>query len=585
MYDNNQELNFTNSQDTQNSQTSYTNTTDTNTTQAKPQEYFYTAGTPSQNNQTQSAYQTQNNYQNNSQSNYHTSYSSAYQNASQNNSQNTNAYGQQNTNSTGAFSSAYDGNYRNYQTYTSSASNNTNSTKPPKKQKKERSFMKKAASFVALGLLFGAAAGVAFSVPTYLANQELQETRIAWEKEQAENKAALSTTTSTLQSSNTTAAPTTDVSAIATSCLPSVVSITNKSVTEVRTMFGTYQQDAESSGSGIIIGENATELLIVTNYHVVSGSNELSVVFSYDEDSENPSVVSAKLKGYVEDKDLAVISVSLDDITDEMRSQIKIATIGDSSKLVLGQEVVAIGNALGYGQSVTTGIISALNREVTVSSDSGSEITNRLIQTDAAINPGNSGGALLNMNGELIGINSVKVASSSVEGMGYAIPISDVQSIIEELMLKETRDVVAEEKRGYLGIGGCTDVTSDISQAYGMPIGIYVNTIYEDSPAEAAGLPKGCIITKFDNQTVKTLTELKTLLTYYSAGETVEVIAMIQSNEGYVEQTFTLTLGTQDIFGDDAQTESNQQETNPYRDYGYDYESPFGNFFWPFQIP
>ena len=232
-------------------------------------------------------------------------------------------------------------------------------------------------------------------------------------------------------------------------------------------MFGTYQQDTESSGSGIIIGENESELLIVTNYHVVSGSNELSVVFSYDEANDEPSLVSARVKGYEADKDLAVIAVSLEDITDEMRSQIKVATIGDSSNLVLGQDVVAIGNALGYGQSITTGIISALNREVTVSDEQGSTITNRLIQTDAAINPGNSGGALLNMNGELIGINSVKVSSSSVEGMGYAIPISDVQSIIEELMLKETRDVVPEQAQGYLGIGG-TDVTTDISETYGM---------------------------------------------------------------------------------------------------------------------
>ena len=190
------------------------------------------------------------------------------------------------------------------------------------------------------------------------------------------------------------------------------------------------------------------------------------------------------------------------------------------------------------------------------------------------------------MNGELIGINSVKVASSSVEGMGYAIPISDVQSIIEELMLKETRDVVAEENQGYLGISG-TDVTSDISSAYGLPMGLYVSTIYEGSPAEAAGLPKGCIITNFDGQTIKTMSELKTLLTYYSAGETVDIIAMVQSSDGYVEQTFTLTLATKDIFDDNTQQESksNAQDSNPYRDYGYEYESPFGNFFWPFQTP
>lgn len=368
------------------------------------------------------------------------------------------------------------------------------------------------------------------------------------------------------------------MTAIANNCLPSVVSITNRGVTEVRTMFGTYQQDAESSGSGIIIGENETELLIVTNYHVVSGSSELSVVFSYDEDSDDPSLVSARVKGYEADKDLAVIAVSLDDITDEMRSKIKIATIGDSSNLVLGQEVVAIGNALGYGQSVTTGIISALGRNVTVSDDNGGSITNKLIQTDAAINPGNSGGALLNMNGELIGINSVKVSSSSVEGMGYAIPISDVQSIIEELMLKETRDVVAEEKQGYLGINPI-DVTNDIYEAYDMPVGVYIYNIYEGSPAEAAGLVKGNIITKFDGQTIKNREALMSLLTYYRAGETVEIVAMVQSAEGYVEKTFQVTLGTKAVFGedaDDSQSRPKRQESQDNSD--DDFFNPFGSF-------
>lgn len=459
----------------------------------------------------------------------------------------------------------------------------------PKKPKKQRPFLKKAACFVCLGVLFGGSASVAFCVPAYFTNQQLLQTQLKLEQAKANNTSSqLSTTTSSLA----TAAPsaqttTTDITAIANSCLPSVVSITNKGVTEVRTMFGTYQQDTESSGSGIIIGANDSELLIVTNYHVVSGSNELSVVFSYDEDSEEPSLVSAKLKGYESDKDLAVISVSMADITEEMKSQIKVATIGDSSGLQLGQEVVAIGNALGYGQSVTTGIISALNREVTVSGDDGNAITNKLIQTDAAINPGNSGGALLNMNGELIGINSVKVASSSVEGMGYAIPISDVQSIIEELMLKETRDVVAEEAQGYLGIGG-TDVTNEISQTYDMPMGIFINTVYEDSPASAAGLTKGNIITKFDGQTVKSMSELKTLLTYYKSGETVDIIAMVQGSDGYTEKTFSLTLGTKDVFGDDADTatqEAPDTQTIPPQgqipDYGYDYQNPF-NYFWPF---
>lgn len=470
--------------------------------------------------------------------------------------------------------------------YSTGNQNYQNNNTPNRKTKKQHPFAKKAVSFVCLGALFGVTAGTAFSVPTYMTNKQLLQTKSELEQVQSEAAAStptLSTTTSSLTTSSSGSTASADVSAIAASCLPSVVSITNKGVSEVRTMFGTYQQDTESSGSGIIIGENDTELLIVTNYHVVSGSNELSVVFSYDEDSDNPSLVSAKLKGYDSDKDLAVISVALSDITDEMRSQLKVATIGDSSSLQLGQEVVAIGNALGYGQSVTTGIISALNREVSVTNDDGTSITNKLIQTDAAINPGNSGGALLNMNGELIGINSVKVASSSVEGMGYAIPISDVQSIIEELMLKETRDVVDESEQGYLGIGG-TDVTSDISSTYDMPVGIYINTIYDNSPAGTAGLTKGDIITKFDGQTVKSMSELKTLLTYYKSGETINVTAMVPGSNGYTEQTFSLTLASKDVFGSDDtsdQTQSNDSSQEQQQDGNTQGQTPY-SFFWPF---
>lgn len=470
--------------------------------------------------------------------------------------------------------------------YSTGNQNYQNNNTPNRKPKKQHPFAKKAVSFVCLGALFGVTAGTAFSVPTYMTNKQLLQTKSELEQVQSEAAAStptLSTTTSSLTTSSSGSTASADVSAIAASCLPSVVSITNKGVSEVRTMFGTYQQDTESSGSGIIIGENDTELLIVTNYHVVSGSNELSVVFSYDEDSDNPSLVSAKLKGYDSDKDLAVISVALNDITDDMKSQIKIATIGDSSSLQLGQEVVAIGNALGYGQSVTTGIISALNREVSVTNNDGTSITNKLIQTDAAINPGNSGGALLNMNGELIGINSVKVASSSVEGMGYAIPISDVQSIIEELMLKETRDVVDESEQGYLGIGG-TDVTSDISSTYDMPVGIYINTIYDNSPAGTAGLTKGDIITKFDGQTVKSMSELKTLLTYYKSGETINVTAMVPGSNGYTEQTFSLTLASKDVFGSDDtsdQTQSNDSSQEQQQDGNTQGQTPY-SFFWPF---
>ena len=479
-------------------------------------------------------------------------------------------------------------NNNGYQEYYYSASQNINTPPVPPvgSSHKKSGRGKKALTVVCLGLVFGVTAGAAFSVPVTIANKELKATKLEIQQMQeslnaaGSGKKSLSTTADSLNASNAlyNNSSAANVTAIANNCLPSVVSITNRGVTEVRTMFGTYQQDAESSGSGIIIGENETELLIVTNYHVVSGSSELSVVFSYDEDSDDPSLVSARVKGYEADKDLAVIAVSLDDITDEMRSKIKIATIGDSSNLVLGQEVVAIGNALGYGQSVTTGIISALGRNVTVSDDNGGSITNKLIQTDAAINPGNSGGALLNMNGELIGINSVKVSSSSVEGMGYAIPISDVQSIIEELMLKETRDVVAEEKQGYLGIKPI-DVTNDIYEAYDMPVGVYIYNIYEGSPAEAAGLVKSNIITKFDGQTIKNREALMSLLTYYRAGETVEIVAMVQSAEGYVEKTFQVTLGTKAIFGedaDDSQSRPKRQESQDNSD--DDFFNPFGSF-------
>lgn len=479
-------------------------------------------------------------------------------------------------------------NNNGYQEYYYSASQNINTPPVPPvgSSHKKSGRGKKALTVVCLGLVFGVTAGASFSVPVTIANKELKATKLEIQQMQeslnaaGSGKKSLSTTADSLNASNAlyNNSSAANVTAIANNCLPSVVSITNRGVTEVRTMFGTYQQDAESSGSGIIIGENETELLIVTNYHVVSGSSELSVVFSYDEDSDDPSLVSARVKGYEADKDLAVIAVSLDDITDEMRSKIKIATIGDSSNLVLGQEVVAIGNALGYGQSVTTGIISALGRNVTVSDDNGGSITNKLIQTDAAINPGNSGGALLNMNGELIGINSVKVSSSSVEGMGYAIPISDVQSIIEELMLKETRDVVAEEKQGYLGINPI-DVTNDIYEAYDMPVGVYIYNVYEGSPAEAAGLVKGNIITKFDGQTIKNREALMSLLTYYRAGETVEIVAMVQSAEGYVEKTFQVTLGTKAVFGedaDDSQSRPKRQESQDNSD--DDFFNPFGSF-------
>ncbi len=338
-----------------------------------------------------------------------------------------------------------------------------------------------------------------------------------------------------------------DVSTIAERSMPSVVSITNKGVQEIRSWFGTYQQETSGSGSGIIIGENDTELLIVTNYHVVADSTELSVYFSFEEEEEEQNVVSAKIKGYDSQKDLAVISVKLSDIPNETKSKISIATVGDSSQLRVGEQVVAIGNALGYGQSVTTGIVSALNREVSVTGANGEVITNQLIQTDAAINPGNSGGALINMRGEVIGINSVKLASQEVEGMGYAIPITAVESIIGDLMNKETRDKVDAEKAGYLGIE-CLSVTSEVAAAYDLPMGCYVKSVVKGHAAEKAGIQAGDVIVKLDGSSIASDTELVEALGYYESGEEVEIVVKTRES-GYEEQTFTVILGSRKAAG------------------------------------
>ena len=341
-------------------------------------------------------------------------------------------------------------------------------------------------------------------------------------------------------------------SAIAEACMPSVVAITNHSVSDVITFFGTYQQESTSSGSGIIIGQNDTELLIVTNYHVVANTKELSVVFSpvekrLEENGQNGDITdedipNAVVKGYDVGKDLAVISVKLADVPKDVLAEIKVAQIGDSSKLKQGDQVVAIGNALGYGQSVTTGIISAVNRSITMkSSDGKSVVTNSFIQTDAAINSGNSGGALLDMSGNLIGINSVKIATTGVEGMGYAIPISDVEGIIDELMLRRTREMVDEDKQGFLGITG-TDVDSSSSEAFGMPVGVFVTEVIDGLGAQKAGIKKGYIITKFDGYTVSTLVQLQDRLKYYKEGEKVSVTVMVPGSEGYTESQVEVKL-------------------------------------------
>ena len=402
-------------------------------------------------------------------------------------------------------------------------------------KKKKDSFGKKLLKKAAAALVIGAVAGGAFlgvvSAGFQIFGIGKVEQTVAEVQKAPNQQLAASTVKDSI-----------DVTHIAEECMPSVVSITNKGVQEIRSWFGTYQQETSGSGSGIIIGENSTELLIVTNYHVVADSTELSVYFSFDEEQEEQNVVSAKIKGYDSQKDLAVISVKLSDIPSETKAKIVIATVGDSSQLKVGEQVVAIGNALGYGQSVTTGIVSALNREVSVSGSNGEVITNRLIQTDAAINPGNSGGALINMRGEVIGINSVKLASQEVEGMGYAIPITAVEEIIGDLMNKETRDKVPTEKAGYLGIE-CLSVTSDAAQMYDMPVGVYVKSVVPGSAAERAGLKAGDVIIKLDGSSIASDQELIEALGYYEAGETVEIVAKTRET-GYQEQTFSIVLGS-----------------------------------------
>lgn len=346
-----------------------------------------------------------------------------------------------------------------------------------------------------------------------------------------------------------------DVSTVARNVMPSIVSITNKSVQEVRSIFGSGIREYQSisAGSGIIVGKNDDELLLVTNNHVVEGAKQLSVSFIDDE------VYEAIIKGTDVDNDLAVIAVKLSDIKDSTMDEIAIATMGDSNELLIGQQVVAIGNALGYGQSVTTGIISALERDVEID-----KLASKLIQTDAAINPGNSGGALLNMKGEVIGINSAKFASSQVEGMGYAIPISTATPIIEDLMNRKTRDIVDKADASYLGIAGVA-VSEEVSKTYGIPEGIYVSEVTEDGPAEKAGITKGDIIKKFDGVSVSSMSEIKEQLKYYKAGEKVKLLLKRSDDNEYKDVTITVTLGKKsesDLKDEEEPVDEDKQDNN-----------------------
>ena len=393
----------------------------------------------------------------------------------------------------------------------------------PKAPKPKKGYAKKVALVVGAAVLFGAVGGVTMQGTSYLTGKLLgKNTKSTVGTTKTVSNAKLTTSTSTVTS---------DVSDIVENTLPSIVSITNMSVQEVQNFFGGIsQQESESAGSGIIISQNDSELLVVTNNHVVEGSDTLTVTFN------DGNSVEAQIKGTDSARDLAVVAVPLDKISDDTMNAIKVATLGDSDSLKVGEPAIAIGNALGYGQSVTTGIVSATGRTI-------DGFDGEYIQTDAAINPGNSGGALLNANGEVIGINSAKINSSAVEGMGFAIPISDASDVIQNLMNKETRSKVSDEERGYLGIKGY-DVSEEGAQMYNMPTGVYVKEVMSGGGAEKAGLTKGSLITGFEGSSISGMSSLQEQLQYYKAGEEVTLTVQIPDKNGeYTEKDIKVTLG------------------------------------------
>ncbi len=405
--------------------------------------------------------------------------------------------------------------------------------------KKQHGFGVMVAKCAALAVVFGLVSstvfygtGLAFKHTTDL--NDTNQGAVAGSAEKAEVTAK--TDGGSLSATNVSTATTvTDVSDIAENVMPSIVSITNMSQAVQSDFFGRlYQEEVPSAGSGIIIGQTEEEIYIATNNHVVANSTKLTVNFVDNQQ------VEAEIKGTDTSTDLAVISVKINNISSDTMEKIKVATLGSSDDIKVGQSVVAIGNALGYGQSVTTGVISAVDREVTVEDETtGASITNDLIQTDAAINPGNSGGALLNMNGEVIGINSVKYSDTQVEGMGYAIPISAAEPIVNNLI---TREVVDEENSAYLGVSG-QDVNSELSDSFGMPEGLYITMVAENSAAEQAGIRKGDVLTKFDGRKITSMEGLSDAMQYYAAGTQVEVTLQKNDNGEWKEETVTVTLG------------------------------------------
>lgn len=426
---------------------------------------------------------------------------------------------------------------------------------------KIRKIAKKGLTFSLCAVLAGGLAAGSFEgvnklagwsgATTVEAASNKDETTLTYAKSEKKDADASDSKSDTGKDTGSTAKGSLDVSEIVSEALPSIVSITTKSVQEVQNYFGMYgmygyapqqqEQEVEGSGSGIIVGKNDDELLIATNYHVVEGADTLSVAFT------DGNAVEASVKGFDEERDLAVVSVSLDDVEDDTMDAISIANIGSSDDLKVGEQVVAIGNALGYGQSVTTGIVSAKNRRmdsdnntVTDGSDDSSDGVN-LIQTDAAINPGNSGGALLNMEGEVVGINSAKLASTEVEGMGYAIAISDVTDILQNLMNETSRDKLNDSEHGVLGIEG-SSVSSEAVQMYGIPAGVFVKKVTEGGAADKAGLKANSVITEFNGKAVSSTDQLIEYLSYYEPDEEVELTVQVPHGTSYKEETVKVTL-------------------------------------------
>ena len=445
---------------------------------------------------------------------------------------------------------------------------------------KIRKIAKKGLTFSLCAVLAGGLAAGSFEgvnklagwsgATTVEAASNKDETTLTYAKSEKKDADASDSKSDTGKDTGSTAKGSLDVSEIVSEALPSIVSITTKSVQEVQNYFGMYgmygyapqqqEQEVEGSGSGIIVGKNDDELLIATNYHVVEGADTLSVAFT------DGNAVEASVKGFDEERDLAVVSVSLDDVEDDTMDAISIANIGSSDDLKVGEQVVAIGNALGYGQSVTTGIVSAKNRRmdsdnntVTDGSDDSSDGVN-LIQTDAAINPGNSGGALLNMEGEVVGINSAKLASTEVEGMGYAIAISDVTDILQNLMNETSRDKLDDSEHGVLGIEG-SSVSSEAVQMYGIPAGVFVKKVTEGGAADKAGLKANSVITEFNGKAVSSIDQLSEYLSYYEPDEEVELTVQVPHGTSYKEETVKVTLDENTDAGDSDDNDKDSKKS------------------------